>query len=159
MSMNWCIAMVARVLRIAHTTRDPVNQKSESTDPMIRAGGQLGASRSSTRSRNRAQAPRTLLSVLDALEREGFTEHFAVRGDRLVGLESGSEFAAGEVVIRCVERFEGISDPDDMSIVYAIEGRTGVRGTLSDAFGVYSNPVVSDFMDKVECQPQEDRGS
>ena len=97
--------------------------------------------------------------MIDALDNEGFTEHFGVRGDRLVGFESGTLFAASEVVIRRVERFEGISDPDDMSIVYAIESRSGIRGTLTDAFGVYSNPVVSDFVGKVDFQIQKARGS
>lgn len=90
--------------------------------------------------------------MLNSLDNEGFTEHFAVRGDQLVGLTSGTPFAANEVVIRRVERFEGMSDPDDMSIVYAIESLSGMRGTLIDAFGVYSNPVVSDFVHKVEVQ-------
>jgi hypothetical protein len=99
----------------------------------------------------------TLTNLIAAFDEEGFTEHFMVRGDRLVGLESGARFDASEVVIRHVERFEGISDPDDMSVVYAIESRSGVRGTLTDAFGVYSNPVVSQFICRVEGNP-EDQG-
>jgi hypothetical protein len=35
-----------------------------------------------------------------------------------------------------------MSDPDDMAIVYAIEGKGGIRGTLADAFGVYSDPAT-----------------
>jgi len=46
------------------------------------------------------------------------------------------------VVIRGYYRFEGVSDPDDMAIVYAIETRSGVRGILVDAFGVYSDPTI-----------------
>ena len=51
--------------------------------------------------------------------------------------------------IREFHRFEGVSDPDDMSIVYAIESRDGTRGTLVDAFGVYSNPAVSRVLERV----------
>jgi hypothetical protein len=54
---------------------------------------------------------------------------------------SAQEFQANEVVIRQYRRFEGISAPDDMSIVYAIERSTGTRGTLVDAFGVYASPA------------------
>ena len=97
--------------------------------------------------------------MMDSLDSEGFTEHFAVRGDRLVGFESRMRFAPNQVVIRRIERFEGISDPDDMSIMYAIESLSGVRGTLTDAFGVYSSPVVSDFVDKVEVRLQNSQGS
>ena len=46
-------------------------------------------------------------------------------------------------------RFEGVSDPGDMSIVYAIETRSGIRGTLVDAFGVYADPRVGAFVKEV----------
>jgi hypothetical protein len=47
-------------------------------------------------------------------------------------------------------RFEGASDPDGMALVYAIESSTGVRGTLADAFGVYSDPLVGAFIADVK---------
>jgi len=56
-------------------------------------------------------------------------------------------------MIREYHRFEGVSDPDDMSIVYAIESQSGTRGTLVDAFGVYSNPAVSAFLKDVPVEP------
>jgi hypothetical protein len=60
------------------------------------------------------------------------------------------------VVIRKVARFEGVSDPDDMSVIYAIESRGGLRGTLVDAFGVYSDPAVGDFVDAAAmARPEE----
>ena len=86
---------------------------------------------------------------------KGFTEHFGVRGDHLRSLDSGAMFAAHEVVIRGFERFEGVSDPDDMSIVYAIETVGGMQGTLVDAFGVYSNPMISVFMNRVAFRLHE----
>jgi hypothetical protein len=102
---------------------------------------------------------RSMSSVLETLDREGFTDHFTVCDERLVGIDCGETFEADEVVIRCVERFEGLSNPDDMSVVYALETCDGVRGTLTDAFGVYSDPGVSQFIDKVECHLQKARGS
>jgi len=88
-------------------------------------------------------------TAIECLDREGFTEHFAVDGASLRGLEGGKAFRPDEVVIRKLARFEGVSDPDDMSIVYAIESRDGTRGTLVDAFGVYSDPLVADFLKDV----------
>ena len=91
----------------------------------------------------------TLAGALDALTRGGFTEHFEVVGARLRAGESGKTFSAEELTIREYHRFEGVSDPDDMSIVYAIESQDGTRGTLVDAFGVYSDPAVSAFLEAV----------
>jgi hypothetical protein len=54
----------------------------------------------------------------------------------------GQRFAPKDLKIRGYYRFEGVSDPDDMAIVYAIETSSGVRGVLIDAFGVYADPTT-----------------
>jgi hypothetical protein len=84
----------------------------------------------------------TLSGALDDLARRGFTERFGATDGRLRAAEGGKTFRPEELTIREFHRFEGVSDPDDMSIVYAIESRDGTRGTLVDAFGVYASPVV-----------------
>jgi hypothetical protein len=91
----------------------------------------------------------TLSGAMEDLARQGYTEHFRVVGSMLQALGSGQVFPAHEVVIRQHHRFEGVSDPDNMSIVYAIESVNGARGTLVDAFGVYASPAVGAFLDEV----------
>lgn len=92
---------------------------------------------------------RTLTCAMDKMAGAGFIEHFGVRGGELRSFDSGRRFSARQVVVRGYQRFEGASDPDDMAIVYAIEGEGGVRGTLVDAFGAYSDPAVSAFLAEV----------
>ena len=97
---------------------------------------------------------RTLSGVLDDLQARGFVEHFRVADrSRLRAIRADRTFAPDQVSISEWHRFEGVSDPDDMSIVYAIETRSGVRGTLVDAFGVYSDPIVGAFLDDVGPRP------
>ena len=91
----------------------------------------------------------TLATVMAELDRAGFGEHFGVSDGSLRSFDSGRTFRASQIVIRAFRRFEGVSDPDDMSIVYAIEGQGGARGTLVDAFGAYSDPAVSAFLEGV----------
>jgi quercetin dioxygenase-like cupin family protein len=91
----------------------------------------------------------TLSDTIERLNGEGFTAHLGVVGNRLRAFESGETFEAGEVMIREYQRFEGVSNPDDMAIVYAIESLNGMRGSLVDAFGVYSDPKVSAFLQDV----------
>ena len=91
----------------------------------------------------------TLTRTIQDLARAGFGEHFGVGGGDLRSFTTGRRYRAGELVIREFHRFEGVSDPDDMCIVYAIEAQGGARGTLVDAFGVYSDPVVGAFFEKV----------
>jgi hypothetical protein len=96
---------------------------------------------------------RTLSSAIERLVDRGFTAHFGVVGDRLRAFDTGKTFGPQELIIREFQRFEGVSDPDDMAIVYAIESTDGTRGSLVDAFGAYSNPTVSAFLDDVPIRP------
>jgi hypothetical protein len=91
----------------------------------------------------------TLAGVMDEVGRRGFTEHFMPADGAVRAVGSGTRFSADQVTISEYYRFEGISDPDDMSILYAIETLSGVRGTLVDAFGVYADPRVGDFVEAV----------
>lgn len=101
----------------------------------------------------------TMAGAIDGLAGRGYTEHFMLRAGRLRGVDSGKVFAPDQVAVTEFYRFEGISDPDDMAILYAIETRSGVRGTLADAFGVYADPGVGDFMADVAAAPTSDSAS
>jgi hypothetical protein len=91
----------------------------------------------------------TLAGVMADLAARGFTEQFTSRGDRLRAVASGKLYAPADLRLVEFYRFEGISDPDDMAIIYALETGGGHRGTLTDAFGVYAEPGVGAFMAQV----------
>jgi hypothetical protein len=91
----------------------------------------------------------TLAGAIDAFARRGFDESLSVVGNRLRVVETRKTFRSEDVVIREYRRFEGVSDPDDMAIVYAIEAAGGTRGTLVDAYGVYADPDVGAFLESV----------
>jgi hypothetical protein len=90
--------------------------------------------------------------AIAALERRGFTHRFVAEGDRL--RVSGTERSVRPEDVRILDyyRFEGTSDPDDMSVVYALETRDGVRGVLVDAFGSYADPEVGALLDRMRLQ-------
>jgi hypothetical protein len=88
----------------------------------------------------------TLTGAIEDLVRRGYTENLRVVGNRLHVGGGPTSFSPSDVVVREHRRFEGVSDPDDMAILYAIEGHGGVCGTLVDAYGVYADPLISAFM-------------
>ena len=47
-------------------------------------------------------------------------------------------------------RFEGMSDPGDNSIVYAISAVTGEKGVLVDAYGMYSENMTPEMIRKLQ---------
>jgi hypothetical protein len=102
---------------------------------------------------------RTLSSAIERLVDRGFTAHFGVVGDRLRAFDTGKTFRPQELIIREFQRFEGVSDPDDMAIVYAIESTDGTRGSLVDAFGTYASPTVSAFLRDVPIQRTVEPGA
>ncbi|HVF96005.1 MAG TPA: hypothetical protein VM871_01715 [Flavisolibacter sp.] len=91
-------------------------------------------------------------NLMKKLEHQGFTQQFSVQKDRLVNLTSGKKYKSGDVKAANFYRFEGITDPDDMSILYAIETSDGAKGTLIDAYGRYSDEDTGTFMKLVETE-------
>ena len=95
---------------------------------------------------------RSLINVENELTKDGFTQDFNVVDGRLltIGNDSNKSYAPDEVTIVDFYRFEGESNPDDMSILYAIEANDGVRGTISSAYGVYADTDTDDFLKQVD---------
>jgi hypothetical protein len=88
---------------------------------------------------------------MNFLEEKGYTDQFRVEKKELVSLkESKKKYKPKDVKAVNFYRFEGISDPDDMSILYAIETCDGTKGTLVDAYGRYSDEATSQFMQAVD---------
>lgn len=93
---------------------------------------------------------KTMTLSLNKLVREGYTEDFKATANGLVSLKSERIYAPEEIKVVDFYRFEGASDPADNSILYAIETRDGIKGTLVDAFGPYADTRVDTFMKEVE---------
>lgn len=92
----------------------------------------------------------TVTEAIDGLKARGFTSNFEFINGRFQELgNQGSFFKAEELTIVELHRFEGISNPADESIVYAITTRDGVRGVLVDAYGVYADPALAAFLRNV----------
>lgn len=99
---------------------------------------------------------RTPMSLkLDALKQRGYNKEFHITDKGLVCYDTNETFSPQDIKIINRLRFEGISDPDDMAIVYVIETSNGLKGTIVDAFGLYSNDELLSFMHKIEGHPDE----
>lgn len=91
----------------------------------------------------------TVAGAIAEFAQRGFDVHFRVDDGRLHAIETGRAYEPAQVVIRDSRRFEGVSDPSDTSVVYAIEAGDGTRGTLVDAYNVYADPAVAEFLRRV----------
>jgi len=93
---------------------------------------------------------KTLSSCTRKLSKDGYTVQFKAHKIGLESLDTRKMFEPTEVKIVDFYRFEGQSDPSDNAILYAIETKSGEKGTLIDAYGVYSDLKVSEFVKQVE---------
>jgi hypothetical protein len=87
---------------------------------------------------------------LSNLEERGFRDEYKLENGRLLCLTTGKTFSPNDVKAVNFYRFEGVSDPDDMAILYAIETKDGRKGTLIDAYGYYASEEMGEFMQSVE---------
>jgi hypothetical protein len=93
---------------------------------------------------------KTLVSSLNSLVKQGFTEDYKVNDKGLKSIQSEHIYTPSDIKVVNFYRFEGSSDPADNSILYAIETSDGKKGTLVDAFGPYGDTKVAAFMKEVE---------
>jgi hypothetical protein len=93
---------------------------------------------------------KTLASSINKLVLDGYTEDFNVTEQGLISRNTERKYRPEEVHIMNFFRFEGASDPADNSILYAIETSDGAKGTLTDAYGPYADPLTGKFMKQVE---------
>lgn len=91
----------------------------------------------------------TLVDALDKLKERGYDADFATQsvclycGDLDIRLDP-EDFHVDEIY-----RFEGDSNPDDNTVLYAITSATGVKGTLVDSYGAYAGTLSFDMANKL----------
>jgi hypothetical protein len=82
---------------------------------------------------------KTMAEAVEGLQERGFTADFTVEKESGRIAAGEHTFLSDELTIVEHHRFEGMSDPDDSSVVYALEAPNGLRGVLVDAYGAYAN--------------------
>jgi hypothetical protein len=92
----------------------------------------------------------TLTQALNDLKKRGYTENFSLRPFSIECPSLALQLNPEEFTIDEYYRFEGNSDPDDNSIVYAISGKDGLKGVLVDAYGVYAENMTPEMAAKMQ---------
>lgn len=97
----------------------------------------------------------TLSEILNKLKNEGYTVDFNLRDNCLVCQGNSLEIAPNEFVVDRHFRFEGMTDPGDEAIVYAISSvKHDIKGTLVNGYGIYSDPLSDQMIKALSTPPQ-----
>jgi hypothetical protein len=89
----------------------------------------------------------TVTQAINDLRQRGYTMDFNLEENCLVCHDE--KFDPADFEIMEIYRFEGETDPADEAVVFAIESRTGLKGILVNAFGIYSEPMSDEMIKKL----------
>ncbi|WP_375578116.1 phosphoribosylpyrophosphate synthetase [Marivirga tractuosa] len=90
----------------------------------------------------------TLAEKIENLKKEGYTEDFFFEDGKLK--TEDNSFEKNDISEVKEYRFEGKSNPDDLSILYQITTSSGKKGTIADGFGPNANQELTEFILEAE---------
>lgn len=85
------------------------------------------------------------IDYIEKYQNEGYTCNFLFEKDRLIETESKYHYHPDEIFIVAHHRYEGMSDPDDMSILYVIETADERKGTHLIGYGPTADLEEAEF--------------
>ncbi|HXL55698.1 MAG TPA: hypothetical protein VN958_05540 [Chitinophagaceae bacterium] len=92
----------------------------------------------------------SLLDALNGLKQRGYTIDFNLAFDHVKCDKTGVCLSPSQFEITEHHRFEGISNPEDSSVVFAIESKDGtMKGVLVSAYGMYSEALSEEMLQKL----------
>jgi len=93
----------------------------------------------------------TLSETINGLIKVGYTHDFNIKEDCLVCHQIDSILSPHDFQIDKVYRFEGESNPDDQSILYAISStKFNIKGTLINGYGISSDDITAKIIEKLK---------
>lgn len=95
---------------------------------------------------------RSLSDATNDLKQRGYNEDLNLKANCIECPSHNLQFHPEDFTIDEFYRFEGMSNPSDNSIVYAISSKQGVKGVLVDAYGVYSESLNEAMIRKLKIQ-------
>lgn len=89
----------------------------------------------------------TVSEVLNVLKKRGYTVDFNLQDTCLVCHNNSLKIFPDEFVVDKHYRFEGVSDPGDEAIVYAISStKHNLKGTLVNGYGIYADKIADEMV-------------
>lgn len=92
----------------------------------------------------------TLSEAVNDLQRRGYTDDLTLTESSLLCGSRGISLDPHEFEIDEFHRFEGNSDPEDQSVVYAISSKKGgIKGILVNAYGPDASSLTQELVRKL----------
>ncbi|NQX41572.1 hypothetical protein SAMN05421820_108123 [Pedobacter steynii] len=93
----------------------------------------------------------TVTAAVSDLEKRGYEYDFTLGPDYIECKAIDMQLMPEEFEIDEVYRFEGMNDPADSAVIYAISSPVGnLKGVMIDAYGAYAENVSPELLDKLK---------
>lgn len=98
----------------------------------------------------------TLSETINGLIKLGYTHDFNVKDDSIICNNLNSTLSPIDFKIDKVYRFEGESDPEYQSILYAISSlKNDIKGTIVNGYGTSSDDAINKLIEKLSTHKEE----
>ena len=87
--------------------------------------------------------------AIDEFEKKGYTHQYRYEDGALIDLETHNRYKPEDITIIKELRYEGMSDPDDLSILYILEAKDDSKGTFLMAYGPSADTDTALFFKNV----------
>jgi hypothetical protein len=102
----------------------------------------------------------TLSETINGLVKLGYTHDFNIKEDCIVCPNTNIPLSPEEFHIDHVYRFEGDSDPEYQSILYAISSKKhNLKGTLVNGYGISADEATSRLIEKLKTHGDDEKDS
>ncbi len=130
-----------------------MNVRIQSSTILCLADGNTETHYATLKSNELMQSYVTLSETMNQLRQQGYVEDFNLQQNCLECRNGQFKVFTDEFKVDNYYRFEGPSDPSDQAILYAISSdRYGLKGMLVNAYGIYSEPVTDEMLQKLEIR-------
>tara|TARA_B100001179_G_C18253964_1_gene259552 strand:- start:79 stop:411 length:333 start_codon:yes stop_codon:yes gene_type:complete len=92
-------------------------------------------------------------------QEKGYTENFRVEDGKLIASEAKTSYDPEDVHIVADHRYEGMSNPSDMSILYVLETNDGKKGTFLIGYGPSADLDATEFFKAIPEKNVSDKAS
>lgn len=96
----------------------------------------------------------TLVQAVEDLKKKGYDQDLNFQKEGIECKALSYQLSPKDFEVDQVHRFEGMTNPDDASVLYAISSdKYEIKGILIDAYGAYADPLTSDMIKKLKYEP------
>jgi len=101
----------------------------------------------------------TMTEAIQELKKRGFKDEFKLEQDGMRSLKSDKIYEPDDMKIIEYHRFEGVSNPSDMSAVFAVKCEDETKGTIVTSYGTYADIKLISFLDQVKIKKIDGQAS